>query len=164
MLTGGSDATILTMDYEQVRRRARRSRPGTIARKRRVDPFDRDRDGFVLSEDGIWSSSSSTPAGEGQDLHAELTGFGPHQRRLPGSPPPLRRPRRRPGHPERLGGRPTRPDEIDYVNADCEHVPRRPGRDPGDQRGVRRARLSPGDQRHQGHDRPPLWRLAGPSN
>ena len=160
MLTGGSDATITTMGlggFAAARSLSTRNDCPQAASR----PFDRDRDGFVLSEGaGILVLEELEHARRrGARIYAELTGFGRTNDAYGIAAP----------HPDGRGAARAirnaledaklRPDEIDYVNAHATSTSL------GDQvetraikAGVRRARLPAGDQQHQGHDRPPLWR------
>ncbi len=161
MITGGSEAAIMYMGLGGfIAARALSQRNDDPHRASR--PFDKDRDGFVLSEgSGILVLEEYEHARRRDArIYAEVLGAGatadaynitaPHPEGTGASRAMQLALERRAAQPER---------HAIYQRPRHQHRAGRRGRDEGDQKRLRRARPEAGDQQHQEHDRPSARRL-----
>ena len=161
MVTGGTEAAITPMGlggFIAARALSQRNDDPQAASR----PFDKDRDGFVLSEGaGILVLEELEHAKKrGATIYAELLGSGSTADAYHITAP----------HPEGAGaahgdaagpaGRPARtPTTSQYINAHGTSTELGDAAETqGHQAGVRRPRPQAGHQQHQEHDRPPARR------
>ncbi len=112
--------------------------PGQASR-----PFSVDRAGFVMAEGAgmVVLATESTARRLGLPVQADTGRLGPEFRRIPHGDAQRREDREVPGHRARRVGDPARRGRLLQRPRD-EHAGQRPGRDPGDQGGLRRPRAA----------------------
>ena len=162
MITGGSEAAITPMGLGGFISARALSHAQRRSRRRASRPFDKDRDGFVLSEGaGIVVLEELEHARKrGATIYAELLGVRQHGRRPPHHGAAPRRRRRRQGHaawPCRTPSSTPRTCSTSTPTAPARSWATRPRRKAIKQVFGDHARQA-GHQQHQEHDRPPARR------
>ena len=156
MITGGSEAAITHMGlggFASMRALSTRNDDPTRASR----PFDRDRDGFILAEGAgiLMLEAEEIARRRGARIYAEVVGLRHVGRRLAHHGARRRRPRCDAGHERVLERRAaqSRGGRLHQCSRH-EHPAGRPGRDPGDEAGLRKSCLEASDLEHQEPARP----------